>query len=296
MAEIAFIGTGLMGHGMAGRLIEAGHAVRVYNRTAAKTEALVEAGARAAASPAEAADGADAVFAMLSDDTASRQVWLGPEGVFAGGPAADALCIECSTLSASWVRELADAATVRGFSYIDCPVTGYPHMAADGSMTLFVGADDQTLARARPFLTPLCKEIIHFGAVGTGTAYKLVVNLMGAVQIAAAAEGLMIAERAGLDRQTVADAICKGAAASPQVVRNVKKMAANEHETNITFSGRLRLKDTLYGMALAKAVGAEAGFGKLAEEAFRRQIDAGFGDLSETKVFDVLRDTGKGDK
>ena len=289
MATIAFIGTGLMGEGMASRLLGAGHTLRVYNRTAAKTKALVAAGASAAASPAEAAKGADAVFAMLADDDASREVWLGPAGVLAGGPGADALCIECSTLSAGWVAELSAALADAGLAYVDCPVTGYPHMAADGSMTLFVGAEAATLGRARPLLEPLCKEIIHFGPIGAGTAYKLTVNLMGAVQIAAAAEGLGIAERAGLDTAQVADAICKGAAASPQVVRNIMLMATGKFDRDITFTGRLRLKDTHYGTALAKSVGADIAFGEVAEALFGRLVDGGLGELSESKVVDLIR-------
>ncbi|MEK9755360.1 MAG: NAD-binding protein [Rhodospirillaceae bacterium] len=138
-------------------------------------------------------------------------------------------------------------------------------------------------------LEPLCKEIIHFGGVGAGTAYKLLMNLMGAVQIAGVAEGLLIAEKAGLDRKLVAKAISKGAAASPQVIRNVKRMAEDDHEKNITFTGALRLKDTLYGMALAEDVSANARFGRVAAEAFGRLVADGLGDLSETKVIDVLR-------
>jgi 3-hydroxyisobutyrate dehydrogenase len=289
MAEIGFIGTGLMGQGMAGRLLSAGHSLRVYNRTTAKTDALVAAGAVRAGSPAKAAKDADAVFAMLADDEASREVWLGPEGVLAGEPKADALCIECSTLSRAWVDELAKAVMATGRAYIDCPVTGYPHMAADGTMTLFVGAEPDVLARARPLLEPLCKEIMHFGPIGAGTAYKLTVNLMGAVQIAAAAEGLAMAERAGLDIAQVADAICKGAASSPQVIRNVRLMVDAKFDKDVTFTGRLRLKDTLYGTALAKSVGAKIAFGEVAEGLFRRLVTDGLGELSESKVIDVVR-------
>lgn len=209
--------------------------------------------------------------------------------MLAGGPKPDAICIECSTLSKAWVDELAKTVAASGRAYVDCPVTSYPHMAADGTMTLFVGADNDTLAHARPLLEPLCKEIIHFGGVGAGTAYKLLMNLMGAVQIAGVAEGLLIAEKAGLDRKLVAKAISKGAAASPQVIRNVKRMAEDDHEKNITFTGALRLKDTLYGMALAEDVGANARFGRVAAEAFGRLVADGLGDLSETKVIDVLR-------
>jgi len=186
MAKIAFLGTGLMGIGMAGRLLDAGHDLKVYNRTAEKTRPLVERGAILAVTPREAAEGADAVFAMVADDGASEDVWLGADGVLTAELAPGAICVECSTLSHDWVMSLAGRIQAEGYAYIDCPVTGYPHMAADGTMTLFAGAADNDLAAARPYLEPLSKEILHFGGVGTGTAYKLMVNLMGAVQIAAA--------------------------------------------------------------------------------------------------------------
>ena len=289
MAKIAFLGTGVMGAAMAARLIEAGQTLSVYNRTPEKTRPLVEAGARLAETPRQAAAGADVVIAMVGDDRASETVWLGADGALSGDWAAGAIAIECSTLSHDWVLELARACTDRGLTYIDCPVTGYPHMAAAGELTLFVGAEEEDLARARPILEQLSVEIIHFGGTGTGTAYKLMVNLMGSVQIAAAAEGLLTAEKAGLDLKTVAYALSKGAAASPQVIRNSQRMVAGDHDENITFSGAWRLKDTLYGLKLADKVGQNARFGKVAGEIYQKLVDDGYGDANETKVIDVLR-------
>ena len=115
------------------------------------------------------------------------------------------------------------------------------------------------------------------------------VNLMGAVQIAGAAEGMLIAEKAGLDPGQVADALAKGAAASPQVIRNARRMAAADHEQNITFSGQLRLKDTLYGLRLADKLGQQTPFGDAARDAFQTLLDEGFDKLNESKVIDVLR-------
>ncbi len=289
MAAVAFLGTGNMGAGMAGRLIAAGHAVRVYNRTRARATALAGAGARVCATPREAADGAEAVFAMVGDDAASAAVWLGDDGALGAARKNGALAIECSTLSHDWALDLAAQAHAGGWRYVDCPVTGIPPQAAAGELVLLVGADDADLAAARPLLEALCKEIIHFGPVGTGTAYKLMVNLMGAVQIAGAAEGMLIAEKAGLDADAVAYAIARGAPASPQVVRNVKRMAAGDHDRNITFSGRLRLKDTLYALRLADKLGQRTPFGDAARDAFQRLVDAGVDELNESKVIDVLR-------
>ena len=292
MAVLAFLGTGNMGVAMAGRLLDAGHEVRVYNRTPEKAAPLAQQGATVAATPKDAAAGAEAVFAMLSDDEASRAVWLGQTGALVAAVADNALVIECSTLSHDWVLELAETARGKGLRYIDCPVTGIPANAEAGGLTLLVGADEGDLAAAWPLLEPLSKGIIHFGDVGAGTAYKLMVNLMGAVQIAGAAEGMLIAEKAGLDAAAVADALAKGAAASPQVIRTTKHMAEGGHDENITFPGKLRLKDVLYALRLADKLGQETPFGDTARKAFQRLADAGLDGLNETKIIDVLRSPG----
>ncbi len=288
MARVAFIGLGKMGGGMAHRLLQAGHEVTVHNRTRAKAEALAERGASIAATPREAAAGADAVFAMVSDDRASRAVWLGPDGVLAAELGPGAFAIECSTLSHDWVEELAGTATQSGLRYIDCPVTGLPDAAAAGTLTLLVGARPDDLDAARDLLAPLSAEIVHFGPVGAGTAYKLMINLMGAVQIAAAAEGMAIAERAGLDLDQVARTIASGQAASPQVVRNTRRMA-DDHHHDVAFSGRLRLKDASYGVGLAEKLGLAAPFGRTAVTAFGQLVEQDLAALNESKVIEIAR-------
>lgn len=290
MARIAFLGLGNMGSAMVPRLLGAGHEVHIWNRTAAKGAPLVRAGAVLADSPRAAADGAEAVFSMVGDDTASQAVWRGPDGALAATPATGAFAIECSTITHDWVMALAQEAGAAGYRYVDCPVTGLPDAAAAGRLTLFVGAGAMDLEAARPLLEPLCEEIIHFGPVGAGIAYKLMVNLMGSVQIAAAAEGMLIAERAGLDPQKVAYALARGAAASPQVIRNSRRMAEDDHERNIVFAGRWRLKDTAYGIRLAQKVGQPARFGEVALQAFHRLVDSGLGAWNESKVIDALRE------
>ena len=288
MSRVAFVGLGRMGLGMAGRLLEAGHQLVVHNRTPARADELLARGAEWADSPGAAAEGADAVVVMVSDDEASRRVWTAPDGVLAGGPATGALAVECSTLSSAWVRELAAAAQDRGLRYLDCPVTGLPEAAAAGALTLLVGADPADLVAAEPLLAPLSTERVHFGAVGAGTAYKLIVNLMGAVQIAGAAEGMALAERAGLDLDQVARAIASGQAASPQVVRNSRGLADGDHD-EVVFSGRLRRKDAAYAVALADELGIGAPFGRTALTGLDRLLDAGLGDRNESSILEVAR-------
>src|ERR1700730_13765291 len=216
MPHVAFIGLGRMGHGMAGRYLDSGSTVAVWNRSKAKADDLIARGARWAISPAEAAAGADAIVTMVADDEASRVVWLGKDGA-ATTAKPGALAIECSTVSYQHALDLAGELRARGLVYIDSPVTGLPDAAAAGKLTLLVGADPADLDRARPFLAPLSTTIRHFGPIGCGTVYKLINNLMGAIQIAGIAEGLAIAEQAGLDMKLVLEAIETGVAGSPQV-------------------------------------------------------------------------------
>jgi 3-hydroxyisobutyrate dehydrogenase len=252
MTRVAFIGLGRMGHGMAGRYLEAGFKVAVWNRSEVKAEDLIARGAQWATSPEDAAIDADAVVTMIADDEASRAVWLARDGA-AANMKAGTLAIECSTVSYRHALDMARELRGRGLVYIDCPVTGLPEAAAAGKLTLLVGADAADLDKARPYLAPLSTTIRHFGAVGTGTVYKLINNLMGAVQIASLAEGIAIAEQAGLDMKLVAEAMATGAVASPQVIRHSKRMVERDF-SGASFTAALRRKDAAYAVTLAETL------------------------------------------
>jgi 3-hydroxyisobutyrate dehydrogenase len=288
MLRVAFVGLGNMGQGMAARLLEAGHQLKLYNRTASRAEALVRQGAQLFASPREACKGVDAVISMVADDAASQAIWLERDGILAADIAQNGFAIECSTLSHEWVTDLSTRCRARGLRYIDSPVTGLPDAAAAGALTLLVGADADELHSARGILESLSRRIIRFGPAGTGTAYKLIINMMGAVQIASAAEGLAIAERAGLDIAAVADAMASSQAASPQVVRNTRRMVADDHD-DVVFTSALRLKDVEYGVRFARAIGIGSPFGNLAEGIYRQLCDMGYAKFNESKVIDVCR-------
>jgi 3-hydroxyisobutyrate dehydrogenase len=269
MTKVAFIGLGRMGHGMAGRYLDAGFSVAVWNRSKAKAEDLIARGARWAASPADAADGADAVVTMVADDEASRAVWLGKDGA-AATMKAGSLAIECSTVSHQHALDTARELRGRGLTYIDCPVTGLPQAAASGKLTLLVGAEPADLDSAKPYLAPIGDVIRHFGAVGTGTVFKLINNLMGAVQIASLAEGVAMAEQAGLDMNLVAEALATGAVASPQVIRHSKRMVARDF-SGASFTSALRYKDAVYAVKLAESLLADTPLvGRAAVEAYAR--------------------------
>jgi 3-hydroxyisobutyrate dehydrogenase-like beta-hydroxyacid dehydrogenase len=286
MAQVGFIGLGRMGHGMAGRYLDAGFEVAVWNRSKAKAEDLIARGARWAASPADAAAGADAVVTMVADDDASRAVWLGKDGA-AATMKPGSLAIECSTVSHQHALDMARDLRGRGLVYIDCPVTGLPQAAADGKLTLLVGAEPADLDRAKPYLAPIGDVVRHFGDVGTGTVFKLINNLMGAVQIASLAEGMAMAEQAGLDMNLVAEALASGAVASPQVIRHSKRMVARDF-SGASFTTALRYKDALYAVRLAEGLLAGAPLvGKAAVEAYAK-AKAKMPDDDEGRMIEML--------
>jgi 3-hydroxyisobutyrate dehydrogenase len=286
MKNVAFIGLGRMGHGMAGRYLDNGFTVAVWNRSKAKAEDLIARGARWATSPEDAAIDADAVVTMVADDEASREVWLTRDGA-AATMKAGTLAIECSTVSYKHALEMAQVLRERGLIYIDSPVTGLPDAAAAGKLTLLVGADPADLERALPFLAPLSSTIRHFGAVGTGTVYKLINNLMGAIQIAGIAEGLAIAEQAGLDMELVLEAVESGVAASPQVIRHSRRMVARNF-SGATFTAALRHKDAAYAVELAESLLADAPLlGRAAVEAYAR-AKAHAPDDDEGKMIEIV--------
>ena len=286
MGHVAFIGLGRMGHGMAGRYLDAGLRLAVWNRSKQKAEDLIARGAQWATSPEDAAIDADAVVTMVADDEASRSVWLGKNGA-AATMKAGTLAIECSTISYAHALDLSRELDNRGLVYIDSPVTGLPDAAASGKLTLLVGAHPADLEKARPFLEPLSSTIRHFGAVGTGTVYKLINNLMGAIQIAGIAEGLAIAEQAGLDMKLVLEAIESGVAASPQVIRHSRRMAARNF-AGATFTAALRHKDAAYAVALAESLlSSEPVIGRAAVEAYAR-AKAAAPDDDEAKMIEIV--------
>jgi len=172
--------------------------------------------------------------------------------------------------------------------YLDAPVTGLPQAAESGALTLLVGADPADLAAGRTLLDTFSERIVHFGPVGTGTAYKLIINMLGAVQIASVAESMAIAERAGLDLPTVAEAIAAGQAASPQVVRNSQRMVANDHQ-DVVFTPKLRLKDVSYALQLTRSLGIGSPFGSLAESVYRQLCELGLQETNESVVLEVAR-------
>jgi 3-hydroxyisobutyrate dehydrogenase len=267
MQTVAVLGLGKMGYGIAFRFVQRGYKVFVWNRSPEKSVGLINAGAVWLENPADAGFHTSFVVSMVADDIASKAVWLGSQGALKN-MSKGSFVIECSTLSMKHVEELAIKAAKHDLIYIDCPVTGLPYAALHGNLTLLVGADSKHLKLVTPLLKEISSTIRHFGKVGSGTGYKLRINLMGAIQIAALAEGIVLAERLGLDMETVIDAIENSAAASPQVIRYVRPMAEKKFSEYPAFTIGLRTKDARYGVSLAESLNSPILLGKVAFSVF----------------------------
>ncbi len=224
MAKVAFVGLGVMGFPMAGHLARAGHEVTVYNRTAARAEQWVARyGGRRAATPAEAAAGAQLVFSCVGDDPDLREVVGGPQGTFAG-MAKGAIHIDHTTASAQVARELAAAAAARGLGFLDAPVSGGQAGAENGQLTVMVGGEAAMFERAQPVIAHFARAGTLIGPSGSGQLAKMVnqICVVGVVQ--GLAEGIDFGLRAGLDMRLVLDTIAKGAAQSWQMENRGKTM------------------------------------------------------------------------
>lgn len=285
--RVAFLGLGIMGGGMARRILGAGFPLAVYNRNRAKADALASEGAQAAASPRDAAEGADAIVSMVADDPASRSVWLGDHGALAAAKRG-ALCIECSTLTVAWVRELAAAAAQRGCELIDAPVTGTKPHAANGELLFLTGGTEAAIAQARPVLAVMSRAILRVGPTGSGAMLKLVNNFLCGVQAAALAEGIAMIERAGLDLGKALEMLTAGAAGSPLVKGFSARMAAHDYLPP-NFHLHLMAKDLAYAQAEGKRVGVEMTSAGAAREIFQRAIAAGHGEKDVTAVVEPMR-------
>lgn len=228
--RVAFLGLGVMGHPMAGHLARAGHSVTVYNRTAAKAEAWVqEYGGACAATPAEAARGAEFVFCCVGNDDDLRSVVLGGQGAFAG-MTKGAVFVDHTTASAEVARELYAAAAERGLHFIDAPVSGGQAGAVNGALTVMCGGDAPAFDAARPVALAFAKAVTLLGGPGAGQLAKMVNQICIAGVVQGLAEAVRFGQNAGLDMTQVLDVIGKGAAQSWQMDNRGKSMVEDRFD------------------------------------------------------------------
>ena len=279
--RIAFLGLGIMGSGMAGRLLDAGFEVTVYNRSAARAQPLAARGAAVADSPRAAAAAADIVFSMVADDTASSALWDGELGAMRGAPRG-AVLVECSTVTVARIGELADAAERAGCALVDAPVTGSKAQAAAGELVFLVGASTDALARIRPALQAMGKAIEHLGPVGSGALVKLINNFLAGVQAASLAEAIAIIERSSLDRDRALSAIVNGSPGSPVMKTLAARIMADDFSPN--FYLRLLAKDMGYAIAEGESRGVPMATAATALGILRGAMEHGDGDRDMAAV------------
>lgn len=284
--KVAFLGLGIMGAGMAARLLSAGFEVTVWNRSADKAEPLRALGGHVAETPAQAAQGARIVIAMLADDTVSRAVWAGSDGALSAMEAG-AVAVECSTLTGSWVAELAALATARDLAFLEAPVTGSRDQAAGGTLRFLLGGDEAAITAARPALDAMGSASVHLGPVGSAATVKLANNFLCDLQAAGLAEALALFERSGLDVEQAFAILAEGAPGSPLVKAVGRRMLDRAYAPH--FLVPLMAKDLAYAQAAMAQEGIASAMAPAARQSFLRAEQEGLADKDIAAIIEVLR-------
>src|SRR5512143_317928 len=216
MANLGYIGLGVMGGRMAKRLLDKGHTVTGYNRTKAKAQWLIDRGMHWADSPRAVCARADIVFSMVTDTKALLAVTGGPDGVLAGLRPGQ-LCVDMSTVSPATSREIAAQVAAKGAQMLDAPVSGSVITLEQGNLSIMAGGDADAFERAKPILLDIGPKVTHVGANGLAVGMKIATNLSLAVQMLAFSEGVLLAEKSGIQRETAVEVLLNSVIASPMV-------------------------------------------------------------------------------
>ncbi|WP_420863608.1 NAD(P)-dependent oxidoreductase [Algirhabdus cladophorae] len=290
MANIAFLGLGVMGYPMAGHLQAAGHSVTVYNRTTAKAEKwAAEHGGAFAATPREAATGADFVMSCVGNDDDLRSVVLGENGALAG-MAAGTCFVDHTTVSAAVTRELYAAADAQQVSFVDAPVSGGQAGAENGQLGIMCGGDEGAYARAEPIMEIYAKVCKRLGESGAGQLTKMVNQICIAGLVQGLSEGLHFAEKAGLDGKAVVEVIQAGAAGSWQMSNRYETML--DDEFNHGFAVDWMRKDLGICLQTANENGASLPVTALVDQFYKDVQKQGGGRWDTSSLIKRLRAMG----
>ena len=295
MANIAFIGLGHMGGGMAPNLAKAGHKVHAFDLSEEAVGAAVEKGCVRAGSTDEAVADAEVVITMLP---AAQHVLDVHRNHVLGKAPISALLIDCSTIDVASARTIEDEAAKQGYTMVDAPVSGGIAAAAGGTLTFMVGGSDEAFERARPFLEPMAKAVIHAGGPGAGQAAKICNNMILGATMAATCEAFVLAKKLGLDLQTFFDISSKASGQSWSMtsyapVPGVGPDTPADHDYEGGFAAALMLKDLKLAMDAAQSVGAYTPMGGEAEELYQRFVDRGGGSKDFSGLFKMIDDSWK---
>jgi len=286
MERIGFIGLGTMGAAMAANIARGGFPLTVWNRTPGKAGPLVALGAHEARSPAEVGRTSDVVVICVSDTPDVEAVVFGPDGL-AAGLREGALVVDCSTISPSATRAIAERLRSQGVGFLDAPVSGGSEGARDGTLTIFVGGEANDLERARPVLERLGRTVTHVGPVGAGQITKAVNQVIIAGTYLSVAEGIVLAIRSGLDPATVVAALGGGAARSWVLENRSGRMIANDYP--LGFRVALHRKDLGIALDLAREVGVALPVAAWCEQVETALVATGHGDEDVSAVARTIR-------
>ncbi len=282
---VGFIGLGIMGSRMAANLQARGYNLVVLNRTRSKAEALLQGGAMWGNTPLGVADAADVLVTMLANPETVEAAALGPEG-FLRGMRPGSIWINSSTVNPSFARRMAGEARANGVRYLDAPVTGSREAAAGARLLFMVGGEATDLEVCRPLLSSMGTRIVHVGALGLGSALKMVNNLLGAVSMAAFAEGAALGEALGVPRQTIFDTLLGGPMVAPVV--SAKRTGIERDDYDADFPMRWMQKD----LHLAAISGYEAGVPmpvvNVTKELYRLAMREGYADQDYGAIYKYL--------
>jgi 3-hydroxyisobutyrate dehydrogenase-like beta-hydroxyacid dehydrogenase len=284
--RVAFLGLGIMGYPMARNLLEAGFPLTAWNRSPEKAERLAaEHGASVAESPAEAADGAEAVITMVPDSPQVESVLLGDAGA-ASRMAEGSLAIDMSTIAPTAARAIADELRGRDLRFLDAPVTGSRPRAEAGTLTIMAGGEAEDFERAKPLFEAMGELVLRVGPQGHGQMTKLINNTAGAVNAAALAEAIVAGQAAGLDLDALRKVMAAGSGASAMLELKAEPMI--ERELDPLFKLEHMLKDVRHCLAEAEAMGVDLPMAREAERLYAKAAERGLGERDFAAVIEVL--------
>jgi 3-hydroxyisobutyrate dehydrogenase-like beta-hydroxyacid dehydrogenase len=251
MANIGFVGLGVMGGNMVSRLLEKGHTVTGYNRTKSKAQWLIDKGMKWGDSPRGVCEAADVTFSMVTNSAALREIAEGPNGMLAGLGKGKFL-VDMSTVSPAVSRHLAEKVREKGADLVDAPVSGSVITLQQGKLSVMVGGRAETFERLKPLLLEIGPKVTHVGENGLALVMKIACNLSLAVQMLAFSEGVLLAEKSGIKRETAVDVLCHSAIASPMVQYRGPFVLQMPEEA--WFNVNMMQKDMLLALELGRQV------------------------------------------
>lgn len=295
MAKIAFIGLGHMGGGMAPNLAKAGHEVSAFDLSEEALVRAVEQGCKRAGSTAEAVTDADAVVTMLP--AAQHVLGVYRDQVFGKAPKS-ALLIDCSTIDVASARTVEEEAAAHGYMMVDAPVSGGIAAAASGNLAFMVGGSDEAFDRAKPFIEPMAKAVIHAGGAGAGQAAKICNNMILGATMVVTCEAFVMAQKLGLDPAVFHDIASKASGQSWSMsvytpVPGVGPDTPADHDYEGGFAAALMLKDLKLAMDAAQHAGAYTPLGSEAEQLYQRFVNRGGGSKDFSGIIKMLDDSWK---